>query len=593
MFFGLFFLGIYAQADLDLAASYYERGEFQKARYLYQKLLNAQPNNSNYAFRLIKIQQELQQFKAADSLINGLFKNTKNPQYLVELGYNFQLQNQLETAKSYYNQALSQAYEMPALSYSIALKFEEHSLVDQAIEVYVLAIENTQNYSYEYRLAGLYAIKKDLENMFLSYLNFTAYNPNYKNQTLQLLSDYISEDAASKYNRILKKIILKKLQTSSNVLWNQMLSWLFVQEKAYKRALAQEKAIFLRQQNSLQGVLEVALLAKADKIYEVTSDAFRFISNVAQEPKLSLEAKRQLLELELLRNKAPDYKRIQLDYKHLLERYGIYNETIDLQLSYAEFLAFHFQQKQAAIAFLKKCLGVEASKFTKAKLKLKLADILTTQEQFNRALVLYTQVHSQIKNSTLAQQARFKSAKVSYYKGDFEWAETQLKVLKSSTSQLIANDALDLQLLITDHKYGDSLQMPLKLYAKADFLQSQKKPKAAFKVLDTLTKAHPSHAIIDQALMLQAQILESEADYTGAAQKYQTILKDFSTEILADDAYFALAELQRKTFNAPKKALLLYEKIIFEHEDSIHFVDAKKHYRRLLELSNSSSKNDS
>ena len=100
MFFGLFFLGIYAQADLDLAASYYERGEFQKARYLYQKLLNAQPNNSNYAFRLIKIQQELQQFKAADSLINGLLKNTKNPQYLVELGYNFQLQNQLETAKS-------------------------------------------------------------------------------------------------------------------------------------------------------------------------------------------------------------------------------------------------------------------------------------------------------------------------------------------------------------------------------------------------------------------------------------------------------------------------------------------------------------
>ena len=109
-------------------------------------------------------------------------KNTKNPQYLVELGYNFQLQNQLETAKSYYNQALSRAYEMPALSYSIALKFEEHSLVDQAIEVYVLAIKNTQNYSYEYRLAGLYAIKKDLENMFLSYLNFTAYNPNYKKQ---------------------------------------------------------------------------------------------------------------------------------------------------------------------------------------------------------------------------------------------------------------------------------------------------------------------------------------------------------------------------------------------------------------------------
>ncbi|MGI9560587.1 MAG: tetratricopeptide repeat protein [Flavobacteriaceae bacterium] len=581
IFFGLFCLSIQAQTDLDLAESYYDKGEFKKALHLYKKLQSTQPNNSKHSFRLIKILQELEQFKAADSLISSQFNRTKNPQLLVEMGYNYQLQNQLEAAQDYYSQALNRARENPAYSYSIALKFEERSLVDQAIEVYILAIESTQNNSYEYRLAGLYAIKQDLENMFLSYLNFTVFNPNYNNQILQLFSDYISDDASSEYNRLLKKIILKKLQTSANIYWNQMLSWLYVQEKDYNKALLQQKAIFRRDRNSLQGIIEVALLAKGAKSYEVTSDAFTFIIEQSQEPKLILEANRQLLVLEVMRFDVPEYKRIASDYKALLELYGVNDNSIELQLSYVEFLAFHYNKKDTAISFLKQNIKSNMSKFALARLKLKLADILLTQEQFNRALVFYTQVHSQIKNSTLAQEARFKAAKTSFYKGDFDWAESQLKVLKSSTSQLIANDALDLQLLITDHKFGDSLQAPLKLYAKAYFLNFQNKPKESFKVLDTLITVHSTHPIVDQALMLQAQILESEEDHKAAAEKYHIVIQDFSQEILADDAYFALAELYRTVLNDSSKAQSYYEKIIFEYQDSIHAVDSKKQYRRL------------
>lgn len=593
IFFGLFCLSIQAQNDLDLAESYYEKGEFKKALYLYKKLQSTQPHNSKYSFRLIEILQELEQFKAADSLISSQLNRTKNPQLLVEMGYNYQLQNQLETARDYYSQALNRARETPAFSYSIALKFEEHSLVDQAIEVYKLAIESTQNNSYEYRLAGLYAIKQDIENMFLSYLNFSVYNQNFNNQIMQLFSEYISDDASAEYNRSLRKIILKKLQTSSNIYWNQMLSWLYVQEKDYKKALLQQKAIFLRDRNSLQGIIEVALLAKVAKSYDVTFEAFTFVINQSQEPKLILEANRQLLVLEVLRFEAPEYERIASEYKTLLERYGVNENSVELQISYVEFLAFHYNKKDEAISFLKQNIKSNISKFALARLKLKLADILLSKEQFNRALVFYTQVHTQIKNSTLAQEARLKAAKTSFYKGDFDWAESQLKVLKSSTSQLIANDALDLQLLITDHKFGDSLQSPLKLYAKADFLNFQNKPKKSIKVLDTLIKAHSTHPIVDQALMLQAKILESQEDYKGAELKYKMVIKDFSQEILADDAYFALAELYRTVLNDSLKAQSYYEKIIFEYQDSIHAVDSKKQYRRLKSQSENKLKNNS
>ena len=212
---------------------------------------------------------------------------------------------------------------------------------------------------------------------------------------------------------------------------------------------------------------------------------------------------------------------------------------------------------------------------------MKLADILVTHNKFNQALIYYTQIQMRVKNSTLSQEARFKAAKTSYYKGDFEWAETQLKVLKSSTSQLTANDALELQLLISDHKGSDSLHTALKLYAKAELLSIQNKPKEALKVLEIILENHKTDPIIDQTLLMQAQLYEEQREYSKAEANYLRIITDYKDEILVDDAYFFLAELYRTKLLQIEKAKLIYETIIFNHEDSIHFVEARKQYRIL------------
>jgi tetratricopeptide (TPR) repeat protein len=203
------------------------------------------------------------------------------------------------------------------------------------------------------------------------------------------------------------------------------------------------------------------------------------------------------------------------------------------------------------------------------------------QNKFNQALVYYTQIQMAVKNSALAQQARFKVAKTSFYKGDFDWAETQLKVLKSSASQLTANDALELQLLITDHTGIDSLNSALKQYAKADLLSLQNKPKEAIKLLDSVLKDYKSDPIIDQVLLFQAHLYESQKQYMNAASNYSKIIKDYKEEILVDDAYFYLAELYRTHLEDLEKAQFNYESIIFNHEDSIHFVEARYQYRLL------------
>jgi hypothetical protein len=59
------------------------------------------------------------------------------------------------------------------------------------------------------------------------------------------------------------------------------------------------------------------------------------------------------------------------------------------------------------------------------------------------------------------------------------------------------------------------------------------------------------------------------------------IIENYREDILADDAYYRLAELYSNELAQPEKAKEYYEKIIFDYADSIYFVEARKKYRAL------------
>ena len=581
LFFSIFCFVASAQVDPGLAKDYFEKGAFEKALSLYQKLLINQRNNPYYSLKVIECHQQLSLYKAAQKEIEIQIKRSNNPQYLVELGYNYQLQNQLTEAKLYYEKAVERIEIQPNYVYAVAQRFEDHSLIDYAIQAYELGLKKVPNAAFYYQLAGLYATQQNIEKMMERYLDYVETNRLYINQVMRLLSDYISEDASQPYNQLFKKVLLKKLQSTPNPLWNQWMSWLYVQQKDFKKAFTQEKAVYRRMPESLQGLINLALVTQESQSYEVALAIFEFIIQNAKDTRLRIQANCSRLELQLKLFQPNNYKTIKERYEHLLETYKLGVQTIELQLSYAEFLAFYDQNPEAAITFLKRALKANLTDLASSKLKMKLADILVTQNKFNQALIYYTQIQMRVKNSTLSQEARFKAAKTSYYKGDFDWAETQLKVLKSSTSQLTANDALELQLLISDHIASDSLHTSLKLYAKAELLSIQKKPTEALLVLDSILENHKTDPIIDQTLLVQAQLYEAQKEFAKAEVNYLRIITDYKDDILVDDAYFYLAELYRTKLLKIEKAKLNYETIIFNHEDSIHFVEARKQYRIL------------
>lgn len=565
----------------ELAKDYFDRGEFQKALISYQKLYEEKKGNINYFMRIVEIHQQLEQLDIAEQLLLDMSSKSQNPQHLVDLGYNYHLKNDEEKAQDYYNQALLKIDENPIYGYYVAYRFETHALIDLAAKAYERSMELRPEANYHIQLARIYGEQGEIEKMFTSYVNFVEKNNSFANQVKRYFNDYISESSEDENNAILRKVLLKKIQEQPDVIWNQLLSWLYVQQRDYAKAFAQEKAIYKREQESLRGIIDLANLTLEEDMPEISADILMYLIETAIDIETIVDSHKNLLELQTKHATKEEYKVIYQNYNNVINEFENNPEIVDIKVSYAHFKAFYLNNPDEAITYLKTALEAKFNRFQLAKIKLELGDILVFQEKFNEALIYYSQIQTSLKNSTISQEARFKVAKASYYKGDFKWAEAQLKILKASTSQLIANDALDLKLLISDNKFEDSTQTALKLYAKADLYAYQNKTDEAITLLDKILENHKTESIIDQALYKQGKLYEGKKDYLKAEANYKAIIDNYREDILADDAYYALAELYVNILKKPEEAQALYEKIIFNHADSIYFVEARKKFRAL------------
>ena len=581
LFLCILISGVMFSQNVTLAKDYFQKGEYEKALTEYKKLYAKSSSNINYINQIISTYQQLEQYDNAEEFILELMERVKYPAFIVELGYNYQLKNDLEKAKVNYQKAISTIDKKASNVFAVARSFQTHSLLDEAVISYEKAAALNPDYNFNIQLAQIYGEQGNIEKMFNSYINFAQSNPVVIRDVKRAVNDFITEDSSNENNVLFRKLLLKKMQQEPNILWNELLSWLFIQQKDFKKAFTQEKAIYKRQPESLQRIEELAAIALNDNENEIAREIYEYVIETAQDAETKLGAHRNLIKIDIKESSESNYGAIKSKYLNLLKQFGDDSETIELQIAYAHFLAFYLNETKDATAFLENSLKLPLAAIEKAKVKLELGDILVLQEKFNKALIYYTQIQRNLKNSTISQEARFKVAKASYYKGDFKWAESQLKILKASTSQLIANDALDLKLLISDNKYEDSLQTALKRYAKADLLAFQNRNDEAIKMLDKILTEHKTEPIIAQALLKQAQLFELKSQFDKAKANYEVLIDNYRDGILIDDACFYLAEIFENKLSLPEKAKALYEQIIFNHADSIYFVEARKRYRAI------------
>ena len=572
----------FSQDDF-LAKRYFEDGAFDKAVVFYEKLVEKDPRRTDYAEGLIACYQQLERYTDAEKFLRQEIEMARpNPTFYIELGYNYTLQNNAEEADQYYEQAISMINKNPNYGYGVGLRFQKYALLDYAIKAYSKAMELNPKLDFNYQMARIYGEQGDIDRMFTSYLTLIAEGKASLSNVVRNFDDFITSNIETENNQKLKTILLKNAQQDPNVIWNQLLSWLFVQQKQYGSAFRQEKAIYKRMDGaSIQRLENLGDIALEDSATEVAKEVYEYIIENTNDEVTELNAQLNIIDIQLLDTDEKQLTVIQKQYEQLVEIYGYKSQTLQLQIAYANFLTFRRDMPNQAIEILKNSLELPLNIRGAAFVKLALGDILVFNKKFNEALIYFSQIQKRLKNDVLGQNARFKVAQTSFYKGDFDWSLTQLKVLRSSTSQLIANDAMQLSLLISDNSLEDSTQTALKKYARADLLAYQNKTQEAITTLDDILENHKGEKIEDEALLKQGELLVSIKDYETAKFNYQKIIEFYATGILADDAYFQLGELYRNILNEPEKAKAQYEKIIYNYQDSYYFPKARQYFRML------------
>lgn len=572
-----------AQNQDAMARIYLDKGDYKRAFYYYEKLHKENPYNMNYLGGLVKCYQQLEQYDEVESLLlKELERPGIPPGAYIELGYNHLLQNEEAPAKEAFAKAMAAVEENPSYAYMVGQGFREKQLLDEAIAAFKKGMEINPKLNFSYDLAFIYGEKGDLEQMYNTYLDLIVLRTNLKENIKRNIGRFLFEDSSKMGSEVFRKVLLQRVQSDPNVVWNELLSWLFVQQRKYRLALTQEKAIYKREeQPNLNGITDLGMIAFDEGDLDVAEDAFTFITEKAGDPATRIQAHTFLMKIRIAHAEAGEEDDILTEFETLLDTYGRSAMTVGLQVLRANFMAFNARDPEQAVAELQAIMDEPMDRYSKAAVKMELADILVYQEQFNRALIYYSQLQKELKNDVRGQQARYRVALTSFYKGDFDWAESQLKVLKSSTSQLIANDALQLKLLISDNKGQDSLHLALKKFARAHLLAYQHQDEAAVAVIDELLEAHRGEPVEDEALMMQASLSEELGNLEKAELNYRKVIEFFPDDIYLDDALYNLAMLYLEELNEPEKAKPLLERLIFDHPDSIYFPDARKRFREL------------
>lgn len=577
---------VYGQ-DARLAQQYFQNGEYEKAAVYYEQLFNLNEENDFYLNRYVDCLLAIEAYEECEKVIKRQIRRTPdNVNLYVTYGKLYERQYLEDEAEQQYQTAIDNLSRDPFIITRLANAFVVLTKYDLAIETYekgALLLKDQNIFAYN--LGELYRRKGDIPKMIESYLNALDANVD-RIRTIETIFQryFLPEDYEE-----LQKQLYTRLQSDENAAhFIEMLTWVFIQRKDYKNALRQVRALDRRLRENGGRVFQLAEVAANDKDYDTAIDAYEYVVEKGNESPFYLEAKREALRakrskiVEGYAYTQPELLTLEKEYESFLTEFGYSRVTAGIILEQAELEALYLNNLDKAIDLLNEMIKYpNVDKNIEANGKINLADYYLIKGEIWEATLLYSQVDKAFKEDILGHEARFRNAKLSYYSGDFQWAQAQFEILKASTSRLISNDAIDMSIFIMDNLGLDTTEQAMAMYAQADLLVFQNRFDDAFQKLDSLKTAFPKHSLEDDILYLKSKIYIKKREFGKAAENLQAIVDEYSDGIRGDNALFELAQLYERQLNDVEKAKELYEKLFIEYSGSTFAVEARKRFRLL------------
>ena len=573
--------------DEQLAYQYFRNQEYDKASDLFKRIYEKTGQYGPFQ-QYIECLVQLKQLEEAEKELkayNKRFRNQSRP--IVDLIYVYTIEGKNDKAKRLFDDILRDLPADANVIRNIGNTLQNRGLHNQAIALYekgntlmdgkadfykdmAIVCQSMANYQEAFRYHFL-----DLEK-----------NPGQYNTIRNRLQTMLFYDVNNSISDELRMALLKRTQEKpDNLELAQLLVWFALQQEDYDIALAQCQSIDRKTHDQDGQIVNLAGICLNNKQFDIAREGYLYLLDKGKSSPFYGQAVAGLIDAEYQQLKADnnhDTKAFETLSQRIAEAYNDINtkDLAKLLVTQADIEAYQLGQTEKAVRLLTDNMENIPTRQGQAALKLKLADIYLRDDEVWEATLLYSQVDKSMKEEPLGHEARFKNAQLRYFIGEYEWAESQLKVLKAATSKLIANDAMTLSLVIKDNLEADTLGLELKRLAQVDYRIYQQREDEALAQLDDII-ATGNEVSKPHALFRKGEIVEKRKEFETAEQLYLQIVEQYPDSYMADAALMNAALIEQNELKNKELAKQHYEKLIDDYPTSIHTAQAKKNYRKL------------
>lgn len=578
-----------------LADSYLRAGQHDRAIALLEDLYAESPSTHAFYDKLKEAYESVKRYDDAIALVEDRTGDAPSPVHLSEKARLLYLKGDEEAAFTTWDDAVDAAPEQQTTYRVVYQALADARRFDRAIDILERGREqlNAPD-AFRIQIAYLYSLTGEHTAAINEYLALLDENEGRLGFVQSRLNTFIEQDDA--LTASIDAVESAVREVPMNLAYRELLAWLHMEAQQYRNAFDVYRAIDRLQQENGRGLLSFAHQAADAEAYDVALDAYDELltrypdSPVAPEAQHSLgDMHRRWAETSGERLTAardslearPHYQAAAEAYRTYLDTYPNRDAVPTVLLKLGRLQQDVFLDLDAAAPTLRTVADEYPDSDAADEARYDLGRLALMRGDFSEARLAFSRLVEQLRTGDLADRARYELALLHFYQGEFETTLTRLRNVNTNTSSDVANDAIELKVLLLQNRGPDSLDTPLRHYATARLEHRQRAFNPSLATIDTLLTTYGDHPLADEARFLRARVLRDQGRPEAALTAFTELPQLFPQSPLADRSLYQAAQLQEQSLDQRGAALDTYTQLLERYPSSLLADKARARIRAL------------
>ncbi len=591
---------VYGQVDANarkflLASTFMKSGQFERAIPLLEDLYADDPGTNAYFLRLKEAYSEMKRYADALRLVEQRIRFGATPYLLAEKGALLIRMEEPDKASAAWEDALKLTPSRSLAYREVYRAMVSVRMYEEAIDILLRArTELDFPGAFRSELAELFAMTGKTAEAMSEYLEIVRESPDqqaYVRSRLTRMSE--NRDMYRDALPVVEQAV-RKDPTSRPI--RELAAWMYREAGSYDRALDANRAIDRLENEEGRVLFMFALNAADGQAFDYAFQALDDIVRWYPDSPTAVSAVLTRADLqntmgELANESAFDERGNRIPAQHFDAALATYRSFIqaypadprvpDVLWRMAVLQLDHFHELGEAEALLNEIVATYPQSDMTNRARHDLAVIQLLRGDLAGARLSFNGLENELRIGELAERSRFEMALLAYYEGHFESALTLVDALDQNTSTDVANDAIELKVLIRENRGPDTLDAALRGYAQAELASRQRRHEEALSILDQLQLAFPSHPLIDEIRYRRAETLERLGRFEESQTAFEEVASDYADSYLADRSLFAVARIFEEHLDDPAAAIEAYSTVLLRYPGTLLAPEIRSRIRKL------------